>query len=111
MADNFFNLVGQIKLSSIKIRVYCNGIKLFVYDTLNRLIEDNHMMFRAECMDALKEMCMIGFEKGCRKLLMGEIPLLKELVLHVCKVRVYNLLVNLNTGLKINRENCDKTKR
>ena len=43
-------------------------------DTLDGLIEDEHLIIRAECLDALKELCMKKGEKGCRKLLMGEIP-------------------------------------
>ena len=37
-------------------------------DTLDGLIEDEHLILRAEYLDALKELCIKEVEKGCRKL-------------------------------------------
>ena len=49
-------------------RGYYGGIHNFFDDTLNGLIEDEHLILRAEYLDALKELCIKEVEKGCRKL-------------------------------------------
>ena len=56
--------MGPIKVPGTIIIVS----KIFFDDNLNILIEDKHPIFKSECTDALKERCMIGFEKGCKKL-------------------------------------------
>ena len=42
-------------------------------------------------------------EKECRKPRMGAIPLLKELSLHGCRLRVLNMAAKLNTGTQTSR--------
>ena len=72
------------------------------YDTLNGLVEDEHLIIRAEYMDALKDIYMKEAEKGCRKIRIGAIPFLEEISFHGCRLRVWNIAVNLKKGTRIN---------
>ena len=86
----------------IKYRRYYGVINNLFDDTLNIHIEDEHMIIIVHYLDSLNYMCMKEAEKGCRKIRIGAIPFLEEISFHGCRLRVWNIAVNLKKGTRIN---------